>query len=215
MKKWITKALLLIFIYIPALLLIISGFSLFGLGIATLSGLLLYTNQEIRTYIHSKRGFQTRLSRLPLITEEPTQNTVIFLTFYLLPFSFICWLILGGSHTISLGIDILLSLVGIVLFYCYFVEGWFLPGRDQDVADDDKLGMKMAYYAYKGFKFSDIKAEAKSEVTRKVHKGLSGYKAKIKGGSARAKNRKQNSKEDTKVDFDILDNIIKKYIHSH
>ncbi len=139
MKKWIMKAVLVIFIYIPALALIISGFSFFGLGITVLSGLLLFTNQEIRTYIQAKRGFRKRLSRLPLITEEPNQNNAIFLTLYLLVLSFISWLILGSSHTVSLGIDILLSLVGIVLFYGYFVEGWFLLGRDQDIADDDKF----------------------------------------------------------------------------
>lgn len=133
------KAVLVIVVYIPALALIISGFSFFGLGITILSGLLLITNEEIRTYIHSKRGFRKRLSRLPLITEEPTQNNAIFLTLYLLVLSFISWLILGSSHTFSLGIDILLSLAGIVLFYGYFVEGWLLPGRDQDNADDDKL----------------------------------------------------------------------------
>jgi len=139
MIKWGKRVLLWIFVYIPALALIISGFSFFGLGITILSGLLLITNQEIRIYIHSKGGFKKRLSRLPLITEEPTQNNAIFLTLYLLTLSFICWLILGSSHTFSLGIDILLSLAGIVLFYGYFVEGWFLPGRDQDVVDDDKL----------------------------------------------------------------------------
>lgn len=138
-NKWIKRALLWIFVYIPALALIISGFSFFGLGITILSGLLLITNQEIRTYIHSKGGFKKRLSRLPLITEEPTQNNAIFLTLYLLILSFISWLILGSSHNISLGVDILLSLVGIVLFYGYFVGGWFLPGSDQDVAGDDKL----------------------------------------------------------------------------
>ena len=138
-NKWIKRALLWIFVYIPALALIISGFSFFGLGITILSGLLLITHQEIRTYIHTKGGFKNRVSRLPLITEEPTQNNAIFLTLYLLVLSFISWLILGSSHTFSLGIDILLSLAGIVLFYGYFVEGWFLPGGDQDISDDDKL----------------------------------------------------------------------------
>ncbi len=140
MKKWTKTALLAIFVYIPGAVLVILGFSLFGLGISITAGLLLITNPEIRAWLHAKRGFRKRLSRLPLISLEPTKNNSILLTMYLLAISFISWLILGGTLITLPRIDLLLSLGGVVIFYGVFVEGWFVKYQDQyPEMEEDKL----------------------------------------------------------------------------
>ncbi len=140
MKNCLKSFLMVIFIFIPAAALVVAGFSVFGLGITIVTGLLLFSNTEVRFWLHSKKGFRIRLSRLPLINLEPTRNNAIIITAYLFGISFISWLILGGTHATLPGIDLLLSLGGVVIFYGVFVEGWFIKGQDQyPEMEEDKL----------------------------------------------------------------------------
>lgn len=130
MKKWLKTSLLVLFVYLPAVVMVMAGFSVFGLGITIFSGLILITNTEVRAWFHAKKGFRKRFSRLPLISLKPTRNNAILTTIYLFVLSFFSWLILGGTHTINLGVDLILSAAGIVLFYGFFVEGWLLGAQE-------------------------------------------------------------------------------------
>jgi len=136
-NKWIRTLLVWVFVYIPAFVTIVAGLSIFGLAFSITIGIVLFTSEDVKNWLVSKKGFKYRLSKLPGISGDLTRNSSILLVGYVLGLSFISWLLLGGSHTTSLGVDIFLSLIGMLLFYGLFIQGWFIKVPEHTAMDGE------------------------------------------------------------------------------
>lgn len=131
-QKWWVKFLIWLFLFLPAIAFILVGFSIYGLSMALIGFLFFYFNPEFRNWISNKKGYHLRFSKLPGIKREPEKNTAFILIIYFLPISFFAWLVYGESVSEDILFALILGLLGILLFYGFFIQGWFIRGVERN-----------------------------------------------------------------------------------
>ncbi len=109
------------------LVLVSTTLSIFGFAFAVLGATLAYTSPTYRLWLQNQRGYSQRLSKLPGLGDSGPGTLAASTILYLLPLSFIFWVIFGDTVRSETLIYLLFTgLLGAFILYGWLIRGWGL-----------------------------------------------------------------------------------------